>query len=505
MSNLVIQTNVLALNAHRNTKTVGTMQEKASAKLSSGYKINSAADDAAGLAVSEKMRSQIRGLDMASKNAQDAISLIQTAEGGMQEIDNMIQRIRELVVYAANDTNDPNNGGVDPGSTLSGIQAGDRQKIQDEINSLMKEIDSMAGRVEFNKKKLITGDFAVGSSLLSKGQKLEEAYALAQTASDVKSSLVDVASNVASAMSDTLSDSIDGASDMLSDIVDLVSASLSSAYSDIFSDLVGSISDLLDLSSATATGAFNEVKKGIEEIVKNLRSVGDDDATTVADALSAFLGTNEFKDVGKDYANKIAADKRYDAAISAASAASDAVDVASDAVDKFSALNPNWWQDAAAAVEGKIYFQVGANANQGWSLNIGKITCEGLGFATGPISESGVADRSTGNIDPNNLINVLKMTGEGDLTGLLDIIDQGLTIVTTERSKLGAAQNRLEYTMKSLDISSENLQASESRIRNADMAKEMMNLTKANILQQASISMLAQANQAPQSVLQLLR
>ena len=146
MSNMVVRTNVMALNSHRSLKTVGASQSKSSARLSSGYRVNSAADDAAGLAISEKMRAQIRGLDQASTNAQDAISLVQTAEGGMQEIDNMLQRIRELVNKAANDT-------------LDGATDADRQKVADEVEQLITEINSMADRVEFNKKTLLAGSF----------------------------------------------------------------------------------------------------------------------------------------------------------------------------------------------------------------------------------------------------------------------------------------------------------------------------------------------------------
>jgi flagellin len=264
--------------------------------LSSGYKINSAADDASGLAISEKMRSQIRGLDQASTNAQDAISLIQTAEGGMQEIDNMLQRIRELVVKASNDTNDVTTG-------EEGI--GDRQKIQDEINALIEEIDAMACRVEFNNKRLIDGSF-----------------------------------------------------------------------------------------ESTA-----------------------------------------------------------------------------------------------------LHFQIGANADQSMTLTIGSVATDELG---------GIGDGN--GVAAGTIADLFEaITGGGTLTGLLNNLDEALTYVTTQRSKLGAAQNRLEYTIKSLDISSENLSASESRIRDTDMAKEMMSLTQANVLQQAATSMLAQANQAPNAVLQLLQ
>lgn len=137
-SSTVIRTNYRSLNAHRNLAAVGSSQDKASKRLSSGYKINSAADDAAGLAISEKMKAQIRGLDMASKNAQDATSLIQTAEGSVGEIDNMVQRCRELAVQAATDTN----------------KTTDRAKLQKEVNQLLEEIDNMANRTKFNEKTL---------------------------------------------------------------------------------------------------------------------------------------------------------------------------------------------------------------------------------------------------------------------------------------------------------------------------------------------------------------
>jgi len=283
MSNMVINTNVLALNSHRAMKNVGQTQATSSARLSSGLRINSAADDAAGLAISEKMRAQIRGLDMASKNAQDGSSLVQTAEGGMQQIDSMVQRARELTVQAANDTNDAN----------------DRSKIANEIKQLFDEIDSMSGRVEFNGKKLISGDFASSS----------------------------------------------------------------------------------------------------------------------------------------------------------------------------------------------LYLQVGANSGQSIQFNIDKINVSGLSLdSIYTLASSGFAS----------------MTGS-DIDALLDTFDSALGTVTDERAKLGAIQNRLDYTMKSLDISSENLSASESRIRDTDMAKEMMSLTKSNVLSQAATSMLAQANQQPQNLLQLLR
>jgi len=294
MSNMVVNTNVLALNSHRNLSKVGMAQAKASSRLSSGLRVNSAADDAAGLAISEKMRAQIRGLDMATKNTQDGISMIQTAEGGLQEIENMAQRIRELVVQAANDSN----------------EAEDRAKIGDEVNQLLTEIQDMASRTEFNKKKVLSGKY---------------------------------------------------------------------------------------------------------------------DGTTNT----------------------------------------------------------------------KLYLQVGANENQLISFKVGTLTTSGLsakGAKSGTMSFAGLGDALK-----NSAIKA------ASISSFVKIAESAITLVTDERAKLGAVQNRLEYTMNNLKISSENLSASESRIRDTDMAKEMMNLTRSNVLQQAATSMLAQANQAPQSVLQLLQ
>lgn len=388
MSNTVINTNVLALNSHRNLGKVGTAQRKASQRLSSGLRINSAADDAAGLAISEKMRAQIRGLDQASKNAQDAQSLIQTAEGGLQEIDNMVQRIRELVVQASNDTNDQE---VDPADLKA---QGDRQKIQDEINALVEEIDAMADRVQFNNKTLLDGTYA-------------------------------------------------GATE-----------AVDAADPDYTAITAPDFTDLKSTTAGTGLGALVTAFDG-EKTETNWNAIKSEIAGYTAGTDGA---TQEMLD--------------------AANAAIEAAEVAAGKVE------------AQDATEGKdLYFQIGANAGQGIKLNIQSVKSDTLGIGDG-----------TGKAT----LDVVKATGD-EINGYLDTLDSALTKVTTERSKLGAVENRLEYAKNSLDISSENLSASESRIRDADMAKEMMNLVQANVLQQAATAMLAQANQAPQSVLQLLQ
>lgn len=270
-----VQHNIAALNAHRQLGINQLGTSKSLEKLSSGFRINRAADDAAGLAISEKMRSQIRGLNQAVRNAQDGISMVQTAEGGTQELHGILQRMRELAVQAASDT----------------YTADDRATMQAEVTQLIQEINRIAGNTEFNNQKLLNGDLS-------------------------------------------------------------------------------------------ATGAAS--------------------------------------------------------------------------------------------------IQVGANPNQTIAIAIASLSSTGIGV---------------------NAVNISTATGAA--SGLT-AIDSAIKEVSTERAALGALQNRLEYTIKNLGVTAENLTAAESRIRDADMAAEMMEFTKFNILNQASIAMLAQANMQPQAVLQLL-
>jgi flagellin len=284
---MIINHNISALNTHRQLGANNNAVSNSLEKLSSGLRINRAGDDAAGLAISEKMRGQIRGLDMAIKNSQDGISLIQTAEGALTETHAILQRMRELTVQAGN----------------TGTQeAGDLEAIQAEISNLLEEIDGISTRTAFNGKTLLSGGFASGTDLI---------------------------------------------------------------------------------------------------------------------------------------------------------------------------------------------FQIGANENQSLAVNIKSMSASGLGISG--FSISGLSSHSG------------KAAFDTALSGLLGQLDKAINNVSTERSNLGAVQNRLEHTINNLGASSENLTAAESRIRDVDMAKEMMEFTKNNILTQAAQAMLAQANQTPQGVLQLLR
>ncbi|MFU8691522.1 flagellin Hag [Rossellomorea sp. FS2] len=303
-----INHNIAALNTHRQLNSANSAQSSSMEKLSSGLRINRAGDDAAGLAISEKMRGQIRGLDMASKNSQDGISLIATAEGALNETHSILQRMRELAVQSSNDTN----------------TSTDRNEIQKEVDELAKEITRISNTTEFNTMKLLDGS--------------------------------------------------------------------------------------------------------------------------------------------KDFAN-----------------------------------------NGDIGVEGDLTFQIGANNAQTMQLTIGAMDAVSLGVhrASNVNNVSADAAGTSGAAVTENGIDV--STNAATATAAITTIDSAIQKVSAERSKLGANQNRLEHTINNLGTASENLTAAESRVRDVDMAKEMMEQTKNSILSQAAQAMLAQANQQPQGVLQLLR
>jgi flagellin len=494
-----IQNNVPAINAHRYYGINQSNATKSMAKLSSGYRINSAADDAAGLAISEKMRAQIRGLTMASKNAQDAVSLIQTAEGGLQEVDNMLQRIRELVVYASNDTQDNTAGGL-------GSAYGDRQKIQDEINQLTAEIDSMSERVEFNKKKLLDGSLSAG---FVANVSLNNDVVLAKA--ELMSSVSALVSNIVNDTAGTLGKLIDTVSTTVNNYY--TSGVLDSAGEALVTSIVGQINAaLLDIAMKMAnvepgstkrvdgTQDVNEATEAFEGLVKALNNLGGKDGLLMK--LHGELDQTGIATSTEWAALRTAIDALASGLVDLNSAEATVAPLngINDAVKALDKAYDEAVKTAAAgdptAKGGTLYFQVGANSYQGMSLNIGSIKTNVLGIGDGNQNKNN-------QVQENTTLNVVEDTGE-KITHYLDALDKALSYVTTERSKLGAAQNRLEYTMSSLDISAENLTAAEGRIRDVDMAKEMTNFTKHNVLFQASIAMLAQANAFPQGVLQLL-
>lgn len=376
-----INHNIAALNTYNKLSANQTTTAKSLEKLSSGLKINRAGDNAAGLAISEKMRGQIRGLDQAVNNASDGISLIKTAEGGLNETHSILQRMRELAVQSANDTN----------------TEADRTEIQKEVTELSSEITRISGTTQFNTKMLldgtlgvkVTGDVATGgtAALLMVTDGIKVATKGVATGSTITLGVVEANNTV----------------------------------------------------SATLNGVTQTITVGVP--------LGGDVNTMLAGA------TLNFDKIG--------------------------LTLNLGGITDFSAAKYN---STTLKTSGEsATFQIGANKNENVDLKIASMSATDLGVAA------------------------INVKTQADASIAIETIDSAISKVSSERSNLGSIQNRLEHTINNLGTSSENLTSAESRIRDVDMAKEMMEFTKNNILAQAATAMLAQANAQPQSVLQLLQ
>ena len=391
---MIINHNMNALNAHRNMGINNTAAGKSMEKLSSGLRINRAGDDAAGLAISEKMRGQIRGLTQASRNSADGISMIQTAEGALNETTNILQRMRELAVQASNDTN-----------TTS-----DRNEIQKEINALTEEVDRIANNTEFNTQKLLNGNKnGVGGEVVNE--------AVTAQAGIFKF-------NLGTKIKDGTEITIDGES----------------------------------ITFDAATGANKDAaKNALEAKFQNYQfDVKDTGEVTITQKTNFETDKESMKVSSGGKAQVVTVTK---------------VGIAA--------------KDEELS-DGKAHIQVGANSNQSMKIEIGDMRAKALNI----VDERG---------------NSLSVLSAEDANKAITAFDAALNEVSSQRANLGAVQNRLEYTISNLDNTAENLTSAESTLRDVDMAKEMMEYSKNNILNQAAQAMISQANQQPQNVLQLLR
>lgn len=360
---MVVQHNLTAMNANRQLGVTTSAQSKSTEKLSSGYRINRAADDAAGLKISEKMRSQIRGLDKASTNAQDGVSLLQTAEGALNEAHSILQRMNELAVQGANDTN----------------QTVDRDAINQELGALTSELDRIASTTQFNKQNLLDGTFG--------GKQLH------------------VGANTNQAITITI-------------------------------------------------GAMNAKAIGL--------------STTSLTAGSTYVTDENGKKYGASAALRTSVKQMASQAA--------AITMKMSGTTRIFAADGTKWATASGAARACAGQIASKNAIVGYHAGEAARKFEGA------------------RVDNNRMANAT-----------ISKVQQAINKVSSQRSALGALQNRLEHTIANLDTASENTSASESRIRDTDMAKEMVNYSKNNILAQAGQSMLAQANQSNQGVLSLLQ
>lgn len=403
---MIINHNISALSTlnrlNKNNKNTANAMEK----LSSGLRINIASDDSAGLAISEKMRAQIRGLQQAQRNTQDGISLIQTAEGGLGDITNQLQRARELSVQSANDT----------------LTNKDRQQIQKEVEQIKKGINTIANHTEFNTHKLLNG--SVSYSSLPPTPQSTFASTSGGSGKTVSDGWVNVGTNGARVKLNPGEQVVDDPDNWF-----FTELSLSA-------DIVSGVAVGLDL--------YN---------TDGLVVVHNHPDTTF-----------EYNGMTFDVSNYLGA---------TGTGSQHQGNIVLTAGNNDGAINND--------VDGRKKLQIGANSGNAFTIDIADVRTNSLGISNISVETSSQSQTA------------------------IEVIDNALETVSSERGKLGAYQNRLEHSLNNLSNYELNLTSAESRIRDADMAKQMMALTKNQILSQASQAMLTQASQQPQHILELLR
>ncbi len=535
---MVVQHNLQAMNANRLLSITTGAQSKSTEKLSSGYKINRAADDAAGLTISEKMRKQVRGLDRASTNAEDGVSCVQTAEGALTEVHDMLQRMNELAVQSANGTNAEK----------------DRQAIQDEIDQLIEEIDRVSTTTKFNEMYLLKGDKDAGTqdvyayivatnpasfAAVTAGTSF---YAAGQTNAATTLSNADILTELnngrpiyTSAATVSKQDAADAYSStdigfagasitgITNNGAGTYSVSSTASISGTFKYVAGS-SCWVDTADASKT--YTSASLGIS----NTASESGNDQLTIVAATIAVTG-----DVyAENGTQKLSVTEIINAAAAAGgatfykSAATVSQTAATDGVDyNYSPTSvglATLYDAAGNAIDAKdlgdkiaagttLYSDQGG-ANAVAAADMSKYTKkttinEPLVFNLHVGADSSKDNKISVQIDSMSSGGIgvfgLDVATEESATAAIDTISAAIDKVSKQRSAIGAIQNRLEHTINNLDNVVENTAAAESRIRDTDMAEEMVEYSKNNILAQAGQSMLAQANQSTQGVLSLLQ
>ena len=441
---MIINHNMSALNAHRNMNINNTAAGKSMEKLSSGLRINRAGDDAAGLAISEKMRGQIRGLTQASRNASDGISLIQTSEGALNETHNILQRMRELAVQSANDTN------VDT----------DRQAIQSEMDALTEEINRISESTQFNNQNLLDGSFSAKFQIgANGGQNLK-----------VEIGAMDAAS------------------------LGLNSSSSKTTTQATVTEAKGT--NAKDVAAGNYTVKGTEVLNEKNEVVGKIERNGNESTIT-------FTGTGDNDDDAKiEFDENIKDGSTFNISedIKANNNANITYEVEGTLSEKGLALAAGKYE-----IKDKVVLKDGVEVG---SFDANKITMNNIKDANGKALEIEADDLGLENAlgaGDTFVINGASVSTAHVASGTIETVNKAIEKVSTQRANLGAVQNRLEYTISNLDNTAENLTSAESTLRDVDMAKEMMEFSKNNILNQAAQAMISQANQQPQNVLQLLR
>lgn len=496
---MVVRTNTMANNAFRQLGMNNNQVSKSLEKLASGYRINRAGDDAAGLAVSESMKAQITGLEAASSNSQDAISLVQTAEGALTEVHDMLNRMTELATKAAN-------------GTYTDAQRGN---YQDEITQLQEEIDRISKTTEFNGQKLLDGKLGststgmptpitdITGTVAGTGLQSADVAEVKTAVATTGSGFTDGMGTTSGAMGTVTVSFTDSKGNAQTVTVDYEIGADSGATTNNIVAALNNNKDLADAFDVAAVGTtgltFTASVSGAASAVTAITINNDDvgsktvsfettaegaDATKSYDLSGAFKEGDSLTIDGKTYTYKEKADGSDGSTFSDLGSlviAADKNGVRLD-IDNNAAVTATKTGGASGSGNG-LQFQVGATADADniLKLNIADMSTNALGVDT---------------------VDVSTVAGAQDA---IDKINSAIDSVSKTRSGLGAMQNRLEHTINNLDTTAENLSAANSRIRDTDMAKEMMQYTQMNVLVQSAQAMLAQANQQPQSVLQLLQ
>jgi flagellin len=471
-----INTNLASLTAQRNSNKTQNQLQTAIARLSSGLRINSAADDAAGLAIADRFTSQVRGLNQAARNANDGISLAQTAEGALASIGDNLQRIRELSVQSANATN----------------SASDRASMQLEVSQLTAEIDRVATQTNFNGTNLLDGTFT--AKAFQVGANVGQTITVSQIANARTSSLgvyqgfsltnqsIGTASNTAAA----LTVAVGGGAAIALGTVAVDGKAIAAAINS------GNVAGLSATANATTVAAGTSTANS---------SASGNATFTVNGVAITIAGVTGAGGLSQNRANAVAAINAQSAA-TGVTATDTGSGVSLNAADGRNIVTS---YAAGTFTAGTVAdFGLGAAGTAGSTVNINYSAPTGT---TGSVvfAQTAGLNSTTAIAATGTALNAIDISSVAGANAAIASVDAALATVDSGRAALGAIQNRFSSTVDNLQATSDNLSASRSRIQDADFAQETANLSRAQVLQQAGTAMVAQANQLPQQVLQLLR
>ena len=483
----VINTNIASLNSQRNLNVSQSALSTSLQRLSSGLRINSAKDDAAGLAISERFTSQIRGLDQARRNANDGVSLLQTAEGSLQSTGTILQRVRELAVQSSNATN----------------SAGDRKAIQAEVGQLLSEADRISQTAEFNGLKLLDGSFGTATFQVgaNAGQTIQATTANFRTNNYGNNAVATTGPATVVGAGTSATAYTPGSFNLQG----LATANVAVKASDTAQSLAATINGTTDTTGVTATAKTDEslafTAGGMYALaIQSDNGTAANVSFTIGASLNAqglAAAVSAFNDVSSTTGVTAKLNPANDGLI-LSNAVGNNITLTNNSV---SASMTVGGLDASGAVSGTaVAVATGAAATTMGYLSMN--SDKGFSISQGATAAANAVTAGSATLHTVAGIDVSTVTGASDA---LKILDSALSSVNSQRASFGALQSRFETAVSNLESTSENLSASRSRIQDTDFAAETAKLTRGQILQQAGTAMLAQANSLPNGVLSLLR